>query len=213
MEVFFHFLLQGALKELPASTHPVLEETFEQVIRLVRRAAPCGVIHRAHRRIAEFAAERVMEIVPDVKSKYGVAGLSKCKRDFELLVKEIARVMKAPSEWQMRKQLAGWMVERLMSQVEYSAETWYWSLMCIREGIVDCCGAETAASVSVLLESLAERSDHLKHAVELANLSGPVADTTAKKLVERGEALGCYVSMNSPPPFRWSIDKWLPNSR
>ena len=190
MEVFLHFLQQGAHRELPLQSHPFVDTVFEQMIAFVRQASYSGTIHRAHRRIAEFAAERVMAIMPDVKAQYGVSSVSKCKRDFELLIKEVARVMKTPSPLEMKKQFAGWLIERLMSQVEYNSEVWYWSFLALREGIVECCGPEAAMAVSDLFETMADCSGHLLQAVRLTTHAGEIADAAAAKLLERGETLG-----------------------
>lgn len=190
MEVFFHFLQQGVHRELPPHAHPFVDDVFEDMYAFVRQASYSGVIHRAHRRIAEFAAERVMSIMPEVKSQYGVASVSKCKRDFELLVKEVARVMRSPSPMEMKKQFAGWLVERLMNQVEYKSTVWYWSFLALREGIVECCGPEAAVAVSDLFESMADNAENLLESVQLANQAGEIADAAAAKLLERGEALG-----------------------
>ena len=190
MEIFFHFLQQGAQRELPTHAHPFVDTVFEQMIAFVRQAAYSGTIQRAHRRIAEFAAERVMAIMPDVKAQYGVSSVSKCKRDFELLIKEVARVMKTPSPMEMKKQFAGWLIERLMNQVEYNPEVWYWSFLALREGIVECCGPEAAMSVSDLFETMADNAPHLLQAVQLTTHAGEIADSAAVKLLERGESLG-----------------------
>ncbi len=108
MEVFFHFLQQGVHRTLPSQMLPLVDDAFEEMMTFVRQASQSGTILRAHRRIAEFAADRVMDIMPDVKNKYGVASVPKCKRDFELLIKELARVMRTPSQTEMHKQFAGW---------------------------------------------------------------------------------------------------------
>lgn len=190
MEVFLHFLQQGAQRELPANAHAFVDTVFEEMIAFVRQASYSGTIQRAHRRIAEFAAERVMAIMPEVKAQYGVSSVSKCKRDFELLIKEVARVMKSPNPMEMKKQFAGWLIERLMSQVEYNHEVWYWSFLALREGIVECCGPEAAMAVSDLFESMADSSNNLLQAVRLTTNAGEIADAAAAKLLERGESLG-----------------------
>jgi len=190
MEFFLHFLQQGAQRELPSHAHPFVDTVFEEMIAFVRQASHSGTILRAHRRIAEFAAERVMAIMPEVKAQYGVASVSKCKRDFELLIKEVARVMKAASPMETKKQFAGWLIERLMNQVEYNTEVWYWSFLALREGIVECCGPEAAMSVSDLFETMADNVVPLMQAVQLTTHAGEIADNSATKLLERGETLG-----------------------
>ena len=190
MEVFFHFIQQGAHRELPAHCHPFVDSVFEEMIAFVRQASFSGTIQRAHRRIAEFAVDRLMAIMPDVKAQYGVASVSKCKRDFELLVKEVARIMKTPSPMDMKKQFAGWLIERLMNQVEYNTEVWYWSFLALREGVVECCGPEAAMAVSDLFETMADSAEHLLQSLKLATHAGEIADASAMKLLERGEALG-----------------------
>lgn len=190
MEVFLHFLQQGAQRELPANAHAFVDTVFEEMIAFVRQASYSGTIQRAHRRIAEFAAERVMAIMPEVKAQYGVSSVSKCKRDFELLIKEVARVMKSPNPMEMKKHFAGWLIERLMSQVEYNHEVWYWSFLALREGIVECCGPEAAMVVSDLFESMADSSSNLLQAVRLITNAGEIADAAAAKMLERGESLG-----------------------
>ena len=129
MEVFFHFIQQGARRELPAHAHPFIDNVFEEIIGCVRRASYSATIHKAHRRIAEFAVDRVMSILPDVKAKYGASSVPKCKRDMELLVKEVARLMKSESPHSMKKQFSGWLIDRLMNQVEYSSDVWYWMFL------------------------------------------------------------------------------------
>lgn len=190
MEVFFHFLQQGVHRNLPAAALPFVDEAFEEMMTFVRQASQSGTILRAHRRIAEFAADRVMDIMPDVKNKYGVASVPKCKRDFELLIKELARVMRTPTELEMRKQFVGWLIERLVSQVEYSGKVWYWAFLALREGIVHCCGPAAVLAVNELFESLADHSETLLHSVTLATHAHEIADRTAAILMERGETLG-----------------------
>ncbi len=46
-----------------------VDTVFEQMIAFVSTSILQWTIHRAHRRIAEFAAERVMAIMPDVKAQ------------------------------------------------------------------------------------------------------------------------------------------------
>jgi hypothetical protein len=190
MEIFFHFLQQGVHRELPSHAHPFVDRVFEDMIDFVRQASHSGTIHRAFRRIAEFAVDRVMTILPNVKAMYGVASTSKCKRDFELLIKEVARVMRTPSPMEMKKQFAGWLVERLMNQVEYDAEVWYWSFLALREGVVECCGPEAGMAVHDLFETMADNAEKLIHAVKLASHAGEIADASTVRLLERGEALG-----------------------
>ena len=190
MEVFFHFLQQGVHRSLPAQTLPYVDAAFEEMMTFVRQASHSGTILRAHRRIAEFAADRVMDIMPDVKSKYGVASVPKCKRDLELLIKELARVMRTPSDMEMRKQFAGWLIERLVSQVEYSGKVWYWTFLALREGIVHCCGPAAALPVNELFESLADQSEAMLHSVKLSTHANDIADRAAAMLMERGESLG-----------------------
>ncbi len=190
MEVFFHFLQQGAHRCLPAHALPFVDEAFEEMIGFVRQASQSGTILRAHRRIAEFAAERVMDIMPDVKNKYGVASVPKCKRDFELLIKELARVMRTPTELEMRKQFVGWLIERLVSQVEYNGKVWYWSFLALREGIVSCCGPAASLAINEMFECLADHSETLLHSVKLHAQVNDIADRTAAILMERGETLG-----------------------
>ncbi len=190
MEVFFHFLQQGARRELPQHTHPFLDETFEEVIDIVRRATHSATIHKAHRRIAEFAVDRVMNILPDIKAKYGASSVPKCKRDLELLVKELARVMRSRSSGHMRKEFSRWLIERLVSQVEYSPNVWYWTFLAVREGIVECCGPEAAVSVSDTLELMADHVDQLLVSIKLCAVAGEIADSVAERLLQRGEALG-----------------------
>lgn len=190
MEIFFHFIQQGVHRELPAHAHPFVDEAFESMLGFVRQASSSGTILRAHRRIAEFAAERVMSILPEVKSKYGVASVPKCKRDFELVIKELARVMKSASPIEMRRQFAGWLIERLVSQVEYNSKVWYWSFLALREGIVECCGPTAAVAVNDLFESMADNADLLLHAVQLTAKASEISDMAAQQLLERGETLG-----------------------
>lgn len=190
MEIFFHFIQQGVHRELPASALPFVDTAFEEMIGFVRQASHSGTIQRAHRRIAEFAVDRLMSIMPETKTKYGVASVSKCKRDAELLVKELARVMRTPNPVEMKKQFVGWLIERLMSQVEYDPNVWYWNFLALREGIVECCSPEAALAVNELFESLADSAVHLKQSVQLANAAGEIADMASERLLERGETLG-----------------------
>ncbi|MCC6511505.1 MAG: hypothetical protein IT423_20565 [Pirellulaceae bacterium] len=190
MEIFFHFLQQGVHRELPSHARPFVDVVFEEMLDFVRQASHSGTIARAHRRIADFAAQRVMLIMPEVKAKYGVASLAKCKRDFELLIKEVARVMRTPTPFEMKRQFAGWLVERLVSQVEYSSKVWYWSFLALREGIVECCGPNAALPINDLLETMADKADGLLHAVKLTGKASEIADSAATKLIERGESLG-----------------------
>lgn len=190
MEVFFHFLHQGARKELPAEMHPFFDVVFEQVIDFVRNSSHSGTIHRAHRRIAEFAVERVMAVVPEAKARYGASSAPKCKRDFEMMVKELARVMKSPSQARMKEDFTRWLIDRLMNQVEYPADVWYWSFIAIREGIFECCGPEASRAVDHLFETMADRAEHLQQAVKLASAAGDIAGRAADRLLESGEPLG-----------------------
>jgi hypothetical protein len=190
MEIFFHFIAQGAMRELPPSTHALLSEVFEDVMGFVRNGTHSGTILRAHRRIAEFAVERVMAILPETKAKYGASSVPKCKRDFEFLVKEVARVVKSPSQDTAREELSRWLIERLVNQVEYDAKVWYWTFLGMREGIIACCGAQAGRSVNHLFEGLADRSEELLVAVKLAEAAGDIASQVAEKLLDRGEPLG-----------------------
>ncbi len=190
MEVFFHFLQQGVHRSLPPQALPFVDNAFEEMNAFVRQASHSGTILRAHRRIAEFAADRLMDILPEVKNKYGVASVPKCKRDFELLIKELARVMRTPSEVEMRKQFVGWLIERLVSQVEYSSKVWYWAFLALREGIVHCCGPASALAINEMFECLADHSEVLLHSIKLASSANEIADRTAAILLERGETLG-----------------------
>ncbi len=190
MEMFFHFIQQGVHRELPAATLPFVDVVFDEMIAFVRQAAHSGTIHRAHRRIAEFAVERLMAVVPEARTKYGVATIAKCKRDFELLAKELSRVMRTPGPVEMKKQLVGWLIERLMNQVEYSSEVWYWSFLALREGVVECCGPNAGMAVSDLLETMADNAPQLLQSVHLASRAGEIADQAAERLLARGESLG-----------------------
>jgi hypothetical protein len=190
MEVFFHFIQQGARRELPAHAHPFIDQVFEEIISCVRQASWSATIHKAHRRIAEFAVERVMNIMPDVKAKYGVSSVPKCKRDIELLVKELARVMKSPSPYEMQRQFSSWLIERLVNQVEYSSDVWFWTLMAVREGIVSCCGPKSADAINDMFESMVDNIGSIMDAVKLSSAAGEIADKVAERLVERGETLG-----------------------
>lgn len=190
MEIFFHFIQQGARRELPPHAHPFIDTAFEEIIACVRQASYSSTIHKAHRRIAEYAVERIMAIMPDVKAKYGASSVPKCKRDLELLVKEVARLMKSQSPHEMKKQFANWLIERLVNQVEYSPEVWYWTFLAVREGIVDCCGPQAAVAVNDLFESMADNVHALLDSVKLTNMSGAISDAVAEKLLQRGESLG-----------------------
>lgn len=190
MEVFCHFLQQGVRRELPQNLHGFIDPVFEEVIGFIRRSSHSGTIMRAHRRIAEFAVKRVMDIMPDVKATYGVSSMPKCKRDFELLTKEVARLMKARSQHEMNVQFAGWLVDRLINQVAYDHTVWHWSFLALREAVVHCCGEEAGASVSVLFETMADHSEGLVAAVELAGAASDIANDTADRLIEMGEPLG-----------------------
>lgn len=190
MEVFFHFILQGVRRDLPVEMHSYVETVFEQVITFVRISSHSGTIQRAHRRIAEFAVDRVMAIVPDAKTRYGASSMPKCRRDFELLVKEVARVMKSPSPERMTEDLTRWLIDRLMNQVEYPVDVWYWSFMALREGVIECCGVEAGRSVNDLFETLADRTQELLDAVRLASAAGDIASAAADTLLESGEPLG-----------------------
>ena len=190
MEIFCHFIHQGVRRELPSNLHGFVEPVFEEVIDFIRRASHSGTILRAHRRIAEFAVNRIMDILPDVKAAYGVSSLPKCKRDFEFLVKEVARVMKAQSQPEMNEQFAAWLTDRLINQVSYSHEVWHWSFLALREGVVHCCGPEAGAAVSPLFEAMADHSQHLVYAVELSVAASDISAATADKLLEMGEPLG-----------------------
>ncbi len=44
MEIFFHFLQQGAHRELPAAAHPYVDAAFEEMIAFVRQASSSGTI-------------------------------------------------------------------------------------------------------------------------------------------------------------------------
>ena len=190
MEVFFHFILQGVRRNLPSEMHAFVETVFEQVITFVRISSHSGTIQRAHRRIAEFAVDRVMAIVPDAKARYGASSIPKCRRDFELLVKEVARVMKNPTQERMTEDLTRWLIDRLMNQVEYPTDVWYWSFMALREGVIECCGVEAGRAVNDLFETLTDRTSELQEAVKLASAAGDIASAAADSLLERGEPLG-----------------------
>ncbi len=190
MEVFFHFLQQGARRELPTYTHPFVDEVFEQVIDCVRRASYSATIHKAHRRIAEFAVDRVMSILPETRAKYGAPSISKCKRDVELLVKEVARLMKSPSLMDTKKEFAHWLIDRLVSQVSYDSAVWYWTLLAVREGIVDCCGPSAAEHIGEVFECLADRVEELMQSIKIVQHSSEIADLVAERLLQHGESLG-----------------------
>jgi hypothetical protein len=190
MEVFVHFIHQGVLRELPENLHGFVDPVFEEVIEFIRLSSHSGTIQRAHRRIADFAATRVMELLPETKAKYGASSLPKCKRDFELLVKEVARLMKAPSQPAMAMQFASWLIDRLMNQVSYEHKVWYWSFLALREGVVHCCGTEAGAAISPLFETMADHAPQLMEAVELASAAGEIANSAASLLIEMGEPLG-----------------------
>ena len=190
MEVFFHFIHQGARRELPAHAHPFIDQVFEEITSCVRQASWSATIQKAHRRIAEFAVDRVMNIMPDLKAKYGVSSVPKCKRDVELLVKEMARVMKSPSPYEMQRQFSSWLIERLVNQVEYTPDVWFWTLMAVREGVVDCCGPQAADAINDMFESMVDNVGSIMEAVKLSSAAGEIADKVAERLVERGETLG-----------------------
>ena len=190
MEVFFHFIQQGARRELPAHAHPFIDNVFEEIIGCVRRASYSATILKAHRRIAEFAVDRVMSILPDVKAKYGASSVPKCKRDVELLVKEVARLMKSESPHAMKKQFSSWLIDQLMNQVEYSSDVWYWMFLAIREGVVECCSPEASLAVNELFETMADQVDAIKASIQLTSMSGEISDIVAERLIQRGESLG-----------------------
>lgn len=190
MEVFVHFLHQGVRRELPESMHGFVDPIFEEVVGFIRRSSHSGTILRAHRRIAEWAVDRVMNILPEVKAAYGVSSMPKCKRDFELLVKEVARLMKAKSQTEMNRQFAGWLVDRLMNQVAYDMKVWHWSFLSLREAVVHCCGPEAGTAVSELFEMMADHSDRLAVAVELSGAASDIANDTANHLIQSGQPLG-----------------------
>lgn len=190
MEVFVHFLHQGVRRELSENMHGFVDPIFEEVIGFIRRSSHSGTILRAHRRIAEWAVDRVMNILPDIKAAYGVSSMPKCKRDFELLVKEIARLMKAKSQTEMNRHFASWLVDRLMNQVAYDVKVWHWSFLSLREAVVHCCGPEAGRSVSELFETMADHSDRLAVAVELSGAASEIANDTANHLIQSGQPLG-----------------------
>ncbi len=190
MEVFVHFIHQGVRRELPANLHGFVDPVFEDVVSFIRRSSHSGTIQRAHRRIAEQAVNRVMDIMPEVKSAYGVSSVPKCKRDFELLIKEVARLLKSGSPQATKEQFAGWLVDRLMNQVAYDHQVWHWSFLALREATIHCCGPEAGASVSDLFETMADHSQQLVAAVQLANAAGEIANDTADRLIETGQPLG-----------------------
>lgn len=190
MEVFLHFIHQGVRRELPSNLYGFVDPIFEEVVGFIRRSSHSGTIMRAHRRIAEYAVNRVMDILPDVKANYGVSSLPKCKRDFEILIKEVARLLKSTSQQTMNEQFAAWLVDRLMNQVAYDHTVWHWSFLALREATIHCCGPEAGASVSVLLETMADHSEHLVGAVSLANAASDIANDTADHLIEMGQPLG-----------------------
>lgn len=190
MEVFCHFIHQGVRRELPANLYGFVDPIFEEVVAFIRRSGHSGVILRAHRRIAEFAVNRIMDIMPDVKAAYGVSSMPKCKRDFELLIKEVARLMKSRSQLEMNQRFANWLVDRLMNQVAYDHKVWHWSFLALREAVVHCCGADAGAAVSDLFETMAEHSVHLASAVETAGAASEIANAAVEQLLEMGEPLG-----------------------
>lgn len=190
MEIFVHFIHQGVRREIPEGYHGFVDPIFEEVVGFIRRSSHCGVINRAHRRIADLAVERVMDILPDVKAQYGVSSLPKCKRDFELLIKEVARLLKAPSAQAQKEQFAGWLIDRLMNQVAYDHKVWHWSFLALREAVVKCCGSDAGAQVSDLFETMADHSKQLVQAVELATAASDIANECADQLIEMGEPLG-----------------------
>ncbi len=190
IEMFCHFLQQGVHRELPPSMRPFVDDIFEDMIQFIRQASHSGTIHRAHRRIAEFAVDRIMTLMPEAKAKYGVASIPKCKRDLELLVKELARVMRTPSPDEMKRQFTSWVLDRLISQVDYDQKVWYWTFLAIREGIVECCGPDAAIAVNELFESMADHVVPLMESIQLSAAAGELADSAANRLLERGESLG-----------------------
>ena len=207
MEVFFHFLQQGVHRELPAHAHPFVDEAFESMLKFVMQASSSGLILRAHRRIAEFAADRVMNIMPDVKSKYGVASVPKCKRDFELVIKELARVMKSPTPMDMRRQFATWLIERLVSQVDYNSKVWYWSFLALREGIVECCGSVRCARRERSVREpcrqrriAATSGEDVRESQRDRGLGGLFACLNAAK------RSACFAPTSFKRPSRWPID-------
>lgn len=192
MEIFLHFILQGARRELPEEMHGMLDTTFAEVMGFIRRSSDSGTIHRAFRRISDRAVTRLLSISTEAKNRYGGTTQAKCRRDFELFVKEIARCLKADSSAQVQEKLVGWLIDRLVNQVEYPADVWHWSFLAINEAIVDCCGADVAASVEPYLQSLADNAEHLLEAVKIGEAAGKIADTTAEGLLDMGIPLGLY---------------------
>ena len=194
MEIFLHFILQGCRRELPSHMHGIVTEAFEDVIQFIQRSTHSGTIHRAFRRIAESAVSRLLEISEDAKTRYGGTTQAKCRRDFELFIKELARCLKSDSARQTQERVAGWLIDRLVNQVAYPERVWYWSFLSINEAIVDCCGPEVAASTDHCLQSLADHASELTVAVSINEAASKIADATADRLIENGMPLGLFRS-------------------
>ena len=192
IEVFMHYLCLAVYQELPSWSHRPLQTVFEEAIQATRLASYSGVIHRGHRRIAQFVIDRMSVIFRDRTELTVAIGSPKCKRDLEILVKEFAKLMHGPNHDAIVLGVTRWLCERLLSEVDYPAEVWYWTLQCLQEGITQCCGTDASFQAGDILEAVSDRIEPILSSTQLLNQAGPLADLAATALMNEGVELGLY---------------------
>ncbi len=192
IEIFMHYLCLAVYQELPKWSHRPLQTVFEEAIEATRLASFSGVIHRGHRRIAQFVIDRMSVIFRERKEIAAAIGSPKCKRDLEILVKEFAKLMHGANHDLIVLGVTRWLCERLLSEVDYPAEVWYWTLQCLQEGITQCCGAEASFQAGDILEAVSDRIESILSSTQLLNQAGPVADLAATALMNEGVELGLH---------------------
>lgn len=192
IEIFMHYLCLAVYQELPTWSHRPLQRVFEEAIQATRLASYSGVIHRGHRRIAQFIIDRMSVIFRDRSELAAAIGSPKCKRDLEILVKEFAKLMHGANHDSIVLGVTRWLCERLLNEVDYPAEVWYWTLQCFQEGITQCCGVEASFQAGDILEAVSDRIEPILGSTQLLNQAGPVADLAATALMNEGVELGLY---------------------
>lgn len=197
--VFLRFIGQAAEAKLPTAVWPHFQELLEPAVALCRNAAASGLLRTRHRRIADSAVRRVLQITPDFAQRHGDAALSKGKRDMEIFVQDFAKLLHEPSLHEVHLKTTAWLLEKVVPFVEGSADTWQWMFASLREAVVDRCGPLAGRRAGMVLDRVADHAERLVNAAPTYRSAAAVGELGASIALRSASSPGFDVVQDLAP--------------
>ncbi|HEY1065211.1 MAG TPA: hypothetical protein VGE52_03850, partial [Pirellulales bacterium] len=199
IEVFLRFIGQAAEAKLAPPAWPYFQELIEAAVALCRNAGVSGALRAKHRRIADSAVRRLLQVSPEFEQRHGAASLSKGKRDMEIFVQEFSKMLHSPSLDEIQIRVSSWLLEKLVPFVEGSADTWHWMFVSLREAVVERCGPAAGRRVGAVLNRIAENAERLVNAASAYRVAGAIGELGAELALQVVESPGFDVENDFKP--------------